>query len=209
MYQGFLPPDYVSGPAGSCNPNIYAGDNRGLNPSGGSFRAVQQAAVGYGGTTVSTPAIQATGYTFRFSPSVLQNNLIPASAYNYGYLGKCSSKGIDAYGHAGTSKMTLPVATYNGTTTSIQFVGAVANPVPLISFDIDWNFSLNLVKNSLATLNASGTYQHDCFPAHELSVASQDAYSFVPTDNSLSNLTLCLAGVGSRSGTFSTNITTY
>ncbi len=207
MYQAFIPPDYVGGPPGAtCLRNIYSGDNRGLNPAGGSYRALQQVVVGYAGLTVNSPPVQATGYTYRFSTSVVQNGQIPASAYNYAYLGQCSSSGIDAYGHASTSNMVPPVVTYAGASTSVQLSGSASDPVPLWSFSIDWNYTVNLVQTGTFNLHASGTYSNDCYPAHELSVQSVDVYNYVPAANDLATVSLCLAGVGSLNGQISKDI---
>ena len=209
MYQAFIPPDYVNGPPGTCNPNIYSGDNRGLSPTGGSYRALQQVAVGVNGIVAASTPVQSTGYTYRFSPSVLQNNLIPSSAYNYGYLSQCSSKGIDAYGHASTSGFTTPQVNYNGQNPTIALKGNASDPVPMFSFAINWNFTLTLTPANLSVTNATGTYNVDCYPAHELSVSNQDVYSWVNPANDIITVAACLAGAGNKTGTFQTTVTHY
>jgi hypothetical protein len=64
---------------------------------------MQEVSVGVGGFTSidqnNAPPLQATGWTYQFSEDVLQNNMIPAAAYNYDYLNHCSSQGINALGH--------------------------------------------------------------------------------------------------------------
>lgn len=131
------------------------------------------------------------------------------SAYNYGYLGKCSSLGIDAYGHAPTTTFTPAQVTYNGTTTTVVLKGYATNPVPLFSFAIDWNFTLNLTQPSLGYLNASGSYIHDCYPAHELSVSNTDAYSWTNPANDIFTITSCLAGLSPRIGSFQATVPVF
>ena len=209
LYQAFIPPDYVSGPPEdpTCVSSVYAGDNRVLNPTGGSYRAFQQIVVGIGGLNVSLAPAQNTGFTYQFSSLVPQNGVIPSSAFNYGYLGKCSSKGIHAFGQASKAQMVVPPVSYpSATQTVTHFTGKVTNPIPLIAIPIDWDISVNLTEANSTTMVVSGYYDVDCYPAHELSVANFDVFSFVPTDNSLSNITFCLLGVNAKQGNYSTNV---
>jgi hypothetical protein len=208
LYQAFIAPDYVSGPtAASCFSNVYAGDNRGLNPQGGPFRGFQQVVLEVGGLTgVSIPPAQATGYTFQFASSVVQDGVIPNSAYNYDYLGKCSASGINAYGHASTAQMVVPPVSYSGANSSTtHFTASISNPVPLYAFPINWDASLNLSEAG-TTLTAQGYFHVDCYPTHELSVGGVDVATWVPTSNSLTNISLCLAGSGSIQKNYSQSI---
>lgn len=202
-YQAFIPTDWVPGPGiPSCFNDIYAGDNRGFNSAITSYRAMQSIQMGIGGLTSVTsqnaPPVEATGYSNEFSVKVLNsNNVIPNQVYNFDYLGQCSSLGLNAYGHASTSNMLPPVAVYNGTnSTSTEFCCSAGNPVPLLSFDIDWDVPLTLTEPSASDLRVTGTLTIDCFPAHEVSVAGYDVATFMPTDFSLSHISACLGGVG-------------
>ena len=208
IYQNFIPPDYVYGPPLSTCPNsIYAGDNRvtstgapAFNPAIGSYRALQAISVGVGGLTnvnpSNAPPAQATGFTYRFSNAVLVNNQIPPTAYNYNYLNQCSSKGIDAWGHAPTDGMVLPNVTYNGTNqTSTTFQGSASDPIPLIAFAIDWNISVVLSEPSASDLHVGGNMLADCYPAHEVSVGGYDVATWPPSSNDIVYISGCLGGI--------------
>jgi hypothetical protein len=207
LYQAFIPPDWVTGPpAVSCPNNIFAGDNRGFNPLLGSYRVMQGIAVGIGGlTTINLPA-QATGWTFQFSQNVLQNNVIPATAYNFNYLGQCSSNGVNAYGHASTAGMTPPLANDTGISSTTTFSGSSGNPVPLISFPINWNATVTLSEPSVADLNVAGVFTGTCYPAHEISVGETDVMEWMPPANNIGYITACLAGFNPVTELISSNI---
>lgn len=205
MYQAFIPPDYVYGPPASCFPNVYAGDNR-ISSNGspifmpdlGSFRAMQAISVGVGSYTGISPAnappVQATGWSYEFSSSVLQNNMIPPSAYNYNALGACSKTGIDDYGKANTNSFDEPGVIYNGSNdTQTTLSGSASNPVPLFSFPIDWDVPLDLTEPNVADLHISGTLNSTCYPAHEVSVSGVDVGTWSPSSNNTVYITGCLA----------------
>jgi hypothetical protein len=221
MYQAFIPPDNVPGPPdSSCTSVVYAGDNRVTStgapifiPTLGSFRAMQAISVGVGGYTsiypANAPPAEATGWTFNFSSSILQSGIIPPSAYNYQYLGACSTHGINDYGKANTNDMDEPGVIYNGSTsTQTTLSGAATNPIPLISLSIDWDIPLTFTEPSNADLHVNGTLNADCYPAHEVSIGGTDipGGTWSPTSNSLGNITTCLSGVGQIHQTINADI---
>lgn len=204
-YQAFIPPAWIDGPSTASCPVlqtvIYASDNRGFDPQIESYRAMQAISMGIGGLTSVTPftapPVEATGWTYQFSSAVLQNNQIPATAYNWNYLGDCSSKGINMLGHASTSGMTEPGVIYNGTeSTQTTFSGSVSNPVPLWAFPISWNAPLTLTEPSPTDLHVSGTLHATCYPAHEVSVGGVDLSggTWMPSSNNLAYVAGCLLG---------------
>lgn len=223
LYQDFIPPDNIPGPTSiNCLSNVYAGDDRttatgapAFSPFLGSFRAMQQVSVGVGGytgiTTANAPPLQATGWTYQFSSRVLQGGRIPQTAYNFDYLGKCVSAGVNDYGHASTAKMTVTTS-YNGvSSTQVALNGSASNPVPLWSFAIDWKANLTLSEPGGTTLNISGTYSSDCYPAHEVSVGAHDIVQWAPTSENGAYIAGCLAGGSPYTKTInqSTPLTTY
>lgn len=212
-YQAFIPSDWVPGPGAlTCLSDIYAGDNRTFNPNISSYRAMQALQMGIGGLTsvnaTNAPPAEATGWSYEFSQNVLVGNEIPNNAYNFNYLGKCSSLGINDFGHASTADMPRPVPVYNGTnSTSTEFCCSASNPVPLLSFAIAWDVPLTLTEPSASDLRVTGTLKGDCFPAHEVSVAGTDVATYTPTSYTLSNITACLAGFTPISQSISKDIT--
>jgi hypothetical protein len=216
LYQNFIPTDYAPGPPPImqtlCYPDIYLGDNRTFNPALGSYRAFQAVSAGVGGLTTinssTAPPIQATGFTYEFSQSVLQNNVVPDTAFNYDYLYKCSSLGVNEYGQASTSTMVLPTVTYNGpNSTTTELKGDASNPIPTVSFAISWDANVTLTEPSTYDLHVAGTFVSDCFPSHELSVAQTDVIEYpAPSNASGSTIGLCLAGVGQVNKTINYDI---
>ena len=202
LYQSFIAPDWINGPpASGCTNDIYAGDNRGNDPNLASYRAMQAITVGVGGYTgineINAPPAQATGWTYQFSQSVLQGGLIPDNAYNYDFLGQCSSQGINRWGQAPTTNMIPPQPYYEGTNyTSTRLMGTANNPVPLFAFPINWNAYVSLTEPNAATLNIGGSLAGTCYPHHELSVGGHDVATWPPAyENNLGYTTLCLTGV--------------
>ncbi len=80
--------------------------------------------------------------------------------------------------------------------------GYVGNPLTqphILTPDIDWDMQVNLTATNqslpflqVAVAKYALTIVHDCYPAHELSIAWTDVYSYVPVDSS--HLASCLAG---------------
>jgi hypothetical protein len=203
LYQTFIPPAWVPGPAAplqtNCYPDIYLGDNRSWNPALASYRAFQQISVGVGGETdvnpFNAPPAQDTGWTYEFSQNVLVNNQIPDAAYNYDYIGDCSASGINLYGHASTENMVSPGVVYNGTeSTSTTFSGSAADPVPIAAFPVDWDATVTLTEPNVApaVLHASGSLSGTCYPAHEVSVGTTDVAEYPPYSNSTLYIAACL-----------------
>jgi hypothetical protein len=103
------------------------------------------------------------------------NNQIPNTAWNWDYLGDCSSQDINMLGKAPTTGMYEPGVIYNGTSsTQTTFEGSASDPVPLWSFPITWDAPLILTEPSQTDLHVSGTLNATCYPAHEVSVAGTD-----------------------------------
>lgn len=205
LYQDFIPPNNVQGPpAADCDLVVYAGDDRQTStgavvftPLLASFRAMQQVSVGVGGYTLinptNAPPINATGWTYQFPNSSLEAGVIPESAYNFDNIGKCSSKGINHYGHASTSNMHIGL-NYDGATSSeVTLTGAAGNPVPLWAFDINWTADV-ILSESGGALHIGGSFTSDCYPAQELSVGSHDLVQYSPSSNNLVYITACLGG---------------
>ena len=192
-FQAFIPPDWIPGPPNStCLGSVYLGDNRGLNPSIGSYRALQQIVVGVGGLTPTLPGFQDTGWTYRFAPNAIVNGVIPPSSFDE-TLGDCSL--LDAQGHASTATMQAPSVSYSGGATNVTMNGTTTNPVPLWAWSIKWMTSLSLTETSPTTLNVTGAEQSTCYPAMELSVGQNDVYSYVPPSNiSFGSIAACLGG---------------
>ena len=206
LFQQFISPQNVAGPtiaginfAGNpCNPDVYAGDNRGFNPALGSYRAFQQAMVPVGGYSQPlVPGTQETGWTYEFSSSVLQNGLIPNSAYNYNSLYKCSSTGIDEYGHAPTSTMQFPIPDLSAApySTSLTLKGSTSNPVPVIAFPITWHGTVTLTEPVSSAVIVTGNMTVQCFPSAELTVGPIDVLDYSPTSNNPAYIGACLAGL--------------
>lgn len=212
-YQAFIPTDWVPGPGSpTCLNDIYAGDNRSFNSAITSYRAMQAIQMGIGGLTsvnsTNAPPAEATGYSYEFSQNVLVGNEIPIQTYNFNYLNECSPLGINDFGHAPTSDMLPPKAVYSGSnSTSTEFCCSASNPVPLISFAIDWDVPLTLTETSASDLHVTGTLNADCFPAHEVSVAGTDVATFMPTAYTLSHITGCLGGANQIHQAISSDIT--
>ena len=213
LYQAFIPVDNVPGPpAANCSSVVYAGDNRGFSPNLKSFRAMQQISVGIGGYTLinpsNAPPAEATGWTYQFASSALQNGVIPQTAYNFDYLGQCLSSGVNAYAHAPTTTMPEPSVSYNGgNDTAATLQGAAYIPVPLWSFPIVWNNYVVLSEPNPTTLSVGGSYEFTCYPQHELSVGFHDVAQWAPTYNTLPYISACLAGgLSVKSGGISSTI---
>lgn len=202
MYQNFIPPDWVPGPGSpSCFSDIYAGDNRTFNPYLASFRAMQAISMGIGGlmsvNQSNAPPAVATGYSYEFSQSVLVNNVIPNTAWNYNYRHQCSPLGANDWGHATTASMRPPTVVYNGSnSTSTEFCCSAEDPVPILAFAVDWDVPLTLTEPVASDLRVTGTLKADCYPAHEVSVGGTDVATFMPTSNDLTHIAACLGGVG-------------
>lgn len=100
--------------------------------------------------------------------------MIPATVYNYDYLGQCSDFGVNAYGQASTSSMIPPTVTYNSSgSTSTTFQGSATDPIPLIAFSLDWNVPLTLSEPSPTVLHIEGSLNGTCYPAHEVSMGAR------------------------------------
>lgn len=205
-YQSFIPPAWIYGPPTSGCPLlqtvIYAGDNRGFDPTLESYRLLQAISLGIGGLTsvypANAPPVESTGWTYQFSSAVLQNNQIPPTAYNLDYLGDCSSLGINELGHQSTSGFISPGVIYNGTSsTQTTFEGSATDPLPVFAFPISWDVPLTLTEPSSTDLHVSGSLNSTCYPAHEVSVGGVDLNNggtYMPGQNNLPYITGCLSG---------------
>lgn len=126
------------------------------------------------------------------------NNQIPYSAWNWNFLGDCSSQGLNEEGHEPTTGMYEPGVIYNGnSSTQATFEGSASDPLSLWAFPISWNAPLTLTEISPTDLNITGTLTATCYPAHEVSVGGTDLNggTWMPTSNNLvATITPCLAG---------------
>jgi hypothetical protein len=84
----------------------------------------------------------------------------------------------------------------------VQAGGALTNPLPLYSFDINRDYQLYLDLNGASPM-VSGFYKHDCFPAHELWIGNTQIHGYMPPSNNFATLASCLVGFGQIEGRIS------
>jgi hypothetical protein len=79
---------------------------------------------------------------------------------------------------------------------SVRFWGEAANPLESTAdwAPISWDMVVTMNTASQQAPTAVVTYNHKCYPAHQVKVNGQVVYSFQPSSNSILQITACLTG---------------
>jgi hypothetical protein len=193
VYGAGYPIDYCIDASGNKHKPIYAGDHRNFDPFSKNYRSFQEVAVSASAGKATTMPFYGAGTTVRYSDDALASDRY--SLIGDGVLNDChltdqvkpgSISGNTAIsGGGGTIQANL----YGSATNMATTWGPYATP------SINWNvtYSINAVSNpSYPAYTFS--YTHDCFPAYEAYIGTQQIYGFKPSNYSASTIGYCLAG---------------
>jgi len=190
----FIPTNNLQGPPQSrclvkaIPPSIkrifLKGDGRGFDPTAASFRTRELV------TVITEKQCDADGLKegsdkklVGQSRSYAQDALTNAplgvidAADDDAVLGDCVL--LDAVGTGSNKKMNIVVTRINDHKVSVHMFGAAADPLVLLSADIDWDFTITIDTSGAKphwTLNGT----HDGFPAHEIYINGTAIYTFAP-----------------------------
>ena len=190
-----LPPPYPP------NTNIiltYKGEPRWFSPNSGEFRTVNiaQALVG-SGTLQSGFGEAGMSYSFAGQPPLDSSGWIAAQAYD-GVNGDCILQ--HESGRASSSGMSVTSFRTGPNQMQVAFTGGAGNPLSGESPNIDWSFQIGLNALNPTAPRFTLSYNHDCFPAHELWIGNQQIHGYIPPSNDFVTVLACLSGFGQIAG---------
>jgi hypothetical protein len=191
-YSAYIPVDHISGPSGCVYRTtpvqyIYKGDG-----GYGSYRATETAEFNAATLAVSD-FFPMTGQTRQYaygSPangatlSYLDEDGIPNDCHLWNQSGQAP--------YSNFSHVPLNEGTNLG---ALQFSGSASNPLQTTWAAISWNMITTINVSNPAAPTASVTYNHTCYPAHQVKVGPNNTvvYSYTPPYNNLAYLAYCLA----------------
>lgn len=194
-YSSYIPVDHITGP-GSCYyvvPTgslltyfIYKGDG-----GYGSYRTTESASFAPATLAVSN-FFPMTGITRQYAFGS------PANGSTLSYL---DEDGVpnDCYlwndtAQAPYSNFTYSSYNYQTNVGALTFSGNASNPLETTLAAIDWSMTTFIDLSNPSQPMASVTYNHTCYPAHQVKVGASNTvvYSYTPPSNTLPYITSCL-----------------
>jgi hypothetical protein len=190
-YSSYIPVDHIGGPSGCFYGStpvqyIYKGDG-----GYGSYRTTE--AAGFNAATLNvTGLFKDTGKTKQYAYGS------PANGTTLSYL---DEDGISSdchlwnqTGQASYSGFTYGTSSGGTNLGALEFIGSASNPLETTLAAISWDMITTINYSNPSAPTASVTYNHTCYPAHQVKVGSSNTvvYSFTPPSNSLVYIAACL-----------------
>lgn len=190
------PWDYCSGAYG-IRKLYYHGDNRGYQANSSTWRTYTwgQAAPALGILRQSNVGV---GNTISFADDALYGANGDIYPYAWDWIfNDCHY--MHGWGTASTANMHIGSFRTGINQLQMSMWGSADNPL-VASLAIDWNFIIDLTAtvptNPLFTIR----FEHDCFPAHEVYINTQQIHGYMPTQRDFLTLSTCLGGAGKITG---------
>ncbi len=199
-YSAYIPVDHVTGPS-SCFidiagtavaiPLIYHGDG-----GYGTYRVTESASFAPATSTASN-FYGMTGITKNYGYGSPKNGSTLSSGDEDGVADDCYL--WNESGQADYSGLTYSIDN-NG---ELVYLGNSSNPLEPGIAPIFWSITTSIDTSNPSQPTATVSYEHTCYPAHQVKIGStiNPVYSYTPPSNDLLYITGCLAfGAGHVSG---------
>jgi hypothetical protein len=200
-YSSYIPTDHVSGPT-SCSyqsssiTKIYMGDG-----GRGTYRTTESVLI-IPDSQQSSGFFQDTGQTRNYGYGSPANGSALSAADEDGVANDCylwnqAGKATPAFSHTES----YPSSQHG----QVHFSGSSANPLENQLATITWDMTVLLDDSNPASPTAVTTYNHTCYPSHQVKVNGSLAYSYPASCSSTDTLCIfdCLVlHVGTQSGTY-------
>ncbi|MFI5247161.1 MAG: hypothetical protein ACHQWV_01235, partial [Nitrospirales bacterium] len=195
VYRDYIPSDHINGPnpcpfvvdtfGNTYIPLIYKGDG-----SRNTYRATESLVI-VPDAQQSSGFLPDTGFTRNYGPpspvrgltlSVADDDNVPKDCHLWNDQGKADPGGFSVAVSYSTA--------HQG---QVHFSGSAPNPLePQLFQSIAWDMSITIDTSNPHSPTATVSYNHTCYPAHQVKVNGTPVYSYNPPSDTVDFQTKCL-----------------